>query len=204
MQVTAYFDGGFASVSYLVTDDARTAAVLVDPSVSYATVALRTQPLPPITAILLTHGHFDHMLTLAEWRERTGAPICITREDAPALSDGTLNCSLLFFGREEIYPAADRLLDEGDTVAVGEETLTVWKTPGHTAGSCVFVGEGVMLTGDTVMADGAYGRYDLPGGSAGALYASLSRIARTEGAYTLYPGHGRSTTLEEEKNYYIR
>ena len=204
MQVTAYFDGGFASVSYLVTDDAGTAAVLVDPSVSYARVLSRAQVLPPVSALLLTHGHFDHMLTLAEWKEKTGAPICITEEDAPALRDATLNCSRLFFGRDDEYPEADRLLREGDVIAVGEETLTVWKTPGHTCGSCIFVGEGVMLTGDTMMADGAYGRYDLPGGSPSALYDSLLRIARAEGDYRIYPGHGRITTHEEEKNYYIR
>lgn len=204
MQVTAYFDGGFASVSYLVTDDARTSSVLVDPSVSYASVLSRTQDLPPITALLLTHGHFDHMLALSEWKEKTGAPICITREDAPALTDGYLNCSRVFFGKDEFYPTADRLLDEGDVIPVGQETLTVWKTPGHTPGSCLFVGGGILLTGDTIMADGGYGRYDLPGGSARELYASLSRIAHTEGDYLLYPGHGRSTTLQEEKNYYIR
>ena len=120
------------------------------------------------------------------------------------LTDAMLNCNRLLFGTDEIYPPADRLLCEGDRIIFGKETLTVMKTAGHTPGSCLYVADGVIFTGDTMMADGAYGRYDLPGGSAEALYDSLQRIARMSGEYLLYPGHGRSTTLSEEKNYYIR
>lgn len=204
MQVKSFFDGGFAAVSYLAYDEAALEGVIVDPAVSYITVASAVHPMPHVTAILLTHGHFDHMLTLAEWKERTGAPILITLEDAPALTDATLNCNRMFFGTDATYPRADRRLCDGDRITFGRETLTVMKTPGHTPGSCLFVGDGVIFTGDTIMADSAFGRYDLPGGSASELFASLSRIARMEGDYVLYPGHGRATTLKEEKNYYIR
>lgn len=204
MQVKAFYAGGFAAVSYLVTDDTGDVAVLIDPAVSYAEVMVKTVPMPKIAALLLTHGHFDHMLSLAEWKEKTGAPICVTREDAPALTDAYLNCNRMFFGTDGTYPPADRLLDEGDTIPVGTELLTVMKTPGHTPGSCVFVGKEDIFTGDTMMTEGAYGRYDLPGGSAEALYKSLLRIASLSGDYRLYPGHGREGTLKEEKNYYIR
>lgn len=204
MQVKAFYDGSFAAVSYLLTDDTGTEGVLIDPAVSYESVMMRVSPMPRVVALLLTHGHFDHMLHLAAWKEKTGAPICISKEDAPALTDAYLNCNRMFFGSEETYPPADRLLDEGDVIAFGDETLTVLKTPGHTAGSCVFLGKNDIFTGDTMMSDGAYGRYDLPGGSAEALYASLLRLASLAGAYNLYPGHGRESTLQEEKNYYIR
>ena len=204
MQVKSFFDGGFAAVSYLAYDENAMEGVIVDPAVSYISVASAVHPMPRVTAILLTHGHFDHMLTLAEWKERTGAPILIAQEDAPALTDATLNCNRMFFGTDEIYPPADRLLGEGDRITFGGETLIVMKTPGHTPGSCIYVGDGVIFTGDTIMADSAFGRYDLPGGSAQHLFNSLTRIAHMEGDYVLYPGHGRSTTLREEKNYYIR
>lgn len=204
MQVKSFYDGSYAAVTYLVTDDAGDVGVVIDPAVPYEMVLARTPNMPRIAALLLTHGHFDHMLHLAAWKEKTGAPICITREDAPALKDACLNCNRLFFGTDAVYPPADRTLSEGDKILFGEETLTVRLTPGHTKGSCIYVGEKDIFTGDTLMADGSYGRYDLPGGSAQALYASLSRIASLEGDYTLYPGHGRSTTLKEEKNYYIR
>lgn len=204
MKVKAFYGGGFAAVSYLVTDGTGEHAVLIDPAVSYEEVMMRVVPMPKITALLLTHGHFDHMLTLAAWKEKTGADICVTREDAPALTDAYLNCNRIFFGTDEIYPPADRLLDEGDVVSFGDASLTVVKTPGHTPGSCAFLGDGAIFTGDTMMSDGAYGRYDLPGGSAEALYASLLRLASLKEEYDLYPGHGRESTLKEEKNYYIR
>lgn len=204
MRVKAFYDGGFASVCYLATDDAGEHCVLIDPSLSYARVLSEMTCIPPASAILLTHGHFDHMLCLDEWKERTGAPICIACEDAPALTDAYLNCAQMFFGQDITYPPADRLLSEGDEIVFGQAVLRVMKTPGHTPGSCLYVGEDAIFTGDTMMADSCFGRYDLPGGSARDLYGSLSRIARLEGDYTLYPGHGRSTTLGEEKNYYIR
>ena len=204
MKVRAFWAGGFSAVSYFVTDDMGTAAVIIDPAVPYETVLRAVPSMPPVVAILLTHGHFDHMLTLREWKERTGAPIAVTREDAPALTDASLNCNLLFFGKDITYPAADRHLCEGDTVSLGTEALSVMKTPGHTVGSCVFVGKGELFTGDTMMTEGAYGRYDLPGGSAKELFASLRRIASLAGDYRVHPGHGQSGTLAEERAYYLR
>lgn len=204
MKVRAFWAGGFSAVSYFVTDDALTAAVVIDPAVPYETVLREMSPMPPVVAILLTHGHFDHMLTLREWREKTGAPICITAEDAPALSDAVLNCNMVFFGKDITYPPADRLLREGESISLGNEALSVMRTPGHTVGSCVYVGKEDLFTGDTMMTEGAYGRYDLPGGSAKDIYASLRRIASLAGDYRVHPGHGQSGTLAAERAYYLR
>ena len=189
--------------TYVVGLEDGDSCVLVDPGaevfrVEEAVAGRRVE------AVLLTHGHFDHMLSLADWRAKTGAPIAVTREDAPALTDPDLNGNRLFFGTDTVYPAADLLLSEGQEILFGNERLTVMKTPGHTRGSCVYLGNGVIFTGDTMMSDGAYGRYDLPGGSASALRESLFRLATLDGDYTLYPGHGRESTLNEEKIYYIR
>ena len=204
MKVKAFYGGGFAAVSYLVTDDTERFGVIIDPAISYEAVAQRVHPMPHIRYILLTHGHFDHMLSLAAWKEKTDAPIAVMHEDAPALTDPDLNGNRLFFGTDTTYPRADILLSEGDRITFASETLTVMHTPGHTRGSCVYLGDGVLFTGDTMMSGGAYGRYDLPGGSASALRASLLRIASLDGDYTLYPGHGGKSTLNDEKNYYIR
>ena len=204
MKVKAFYGGGFAAVSYLVTDDTGKEGVIIDPAIPYEAVVAGVPQMPRICAILLTHGHFDHMLSLADWHAKTGAPIAVTREDAPALTDPDLNGNRLFFGTDMTYPRAQMLLEEGDTISFGEETLTVMKTPGHTRGSCVYLGSGVIFTGDTMMSDGAYGRYDLPGGSASALRESLLRLATLDGDYTLYPGHGGESTLNDEKIYYIR
>ena len=204
MRIRAFWAGGFSAVSYFVTDDAYSCAAIIDPAIPYATVAHEISPMPPTTAILLTHGHFDHMLTLSEWKEKTKAPICISAEDAPALSDATLNCNRIFFGKDITYPTADRLLRDGEIISLGAEALTVMKTPGHTVGSSVYIGKEDIFTGDTMMTEGSYGRYDLPGGSAATLYESLRRIASLTGDYRIHPGHGQSGTLAEERKYYLR
>lgn len=203
MKIFPFWEGGYASMCYLVTDDSRENGVLIDPSVSVHHARAELGALPHIHALLLTHGHFDHMLTLEEWKAETGAPICVTEEDAPHLTDAALNCNRVFFGKDIVYPPADRLLHEGDTVTFGEESLTVIKTPGHTAGSCLYKGENALFTGDTLMAEGGYGRYDLPGGSAAALYASLKKIFTLPLSLAIYPGHGGSSTLAEEKSFHF-
>ena len=202
MKIFPIWAGGYASMCYLVTDYSQRHGVLIDPSASVSLVRSHVGALPKIEALLLTHGHFDHMLTLTEWKRETGAPVCICAADAASLTDATLNCNLLFCGKDETYPPADRLLREGDTVSFGDETLTVIETPGHTAGSCLFQGADALFTGDTLMADGGFGRYDLPGGSPSALYDSLRRIFTLPSHLRIYPGHGGDSTLEDEKHFH--
>ncbi len=188
---------------YMVTDSEKKHAVLIDPSASVGTVRAFFGALPKIEYLLLTHGHFDHMLSLAEWKAETGAPICICEEDAANLTDASLNCNRLFFGKDITYPPADRVLREGEEITFGDACLRVMKTPGHTAGSCLYIGDEDIFTGDTLMAEGGYGRYDLPSGSAAALFASLRKIFTLSPTYKIYPGHGGSSTLEEEKPFHF-
>lgn len=201
MRVTLFADGTYASNSYLLQDDAGGGAVLVDPSLPPSFLRRKMPELPPITLLLLTHGHFDHMLALREWHAE-GIPLAIHTADAPALTDATRSCFLQFMGEDITFPPPERLLKEGDTVAVGKEWLTVLSTPGHTPGSAVFLASGVMLSGDTLFAGGGYGRYDLPYGDGQALFASLDRLLRLEGEYTVYAGHGAATTLSAEKKMF--
>ena len=90
--------------------------------------------------------------------------------------------------------------DEGDTVAVGGLTVTVLATPGHSEGSVTLRCQDALFCGDTLFA-GSCGRTDLPGGDPMEMLASLRRLGRLEGDYTVYPGHMDSTTLAREKQY---
>lgn len=203
MKIHSFFDGGYGSMSYLVTDDGGTHGVLIDPSVPYADVLARVESMPHICAILLTHGHFDHILFLDEWREKTGAPVCIAIEDAAFLTHPELSCYRSFLGTDTVHAEADRLLSDGDTVSFGDASLRVFHTPGHTAGSCVYAGDGVLFTGDTVFAYGGYGRYDLPSGSSFHLFESIRRLFSSFPlSYRIYPGHGGPSTLEDERPYH--
>lgn len=202
MQVKTIQDGTYAANFYILTDDEQSAAVLIDPSVSPQASGLSVEQLPPVTAIVLTHGHFDHILALDEWRAVTGAPVFMATPEASALSDPSRSCYLQFLGQTTKHDPPDRLLNEGDTVAVGSESLSVMLTPGHTAG-CITLDSGMLLfTGDTLFADGGYGRFDLPTGDAATLRDSLARILAISGERCIYAGHGPATRLSEEKKHF--
>ncbi|MBR3879109.1 MAG: MBL fold metallo-hydrolase [Clostridia bacterium] len=144
--------------------------------------------------IFLTHGHFDHIMSLDDLRERTGAPIYVHTEDAELLGDSHKNAYSLFFsGRLEAHNA-DGLLHDGDILTLGNEKLKVIHLPGHTEGSIGLLGDGFILTGDTLF-DRGVGRSDLYGGDEMKLYASIGRLKELEPSLKIYPGHGKSTTL---------
>ncbi len=158
-----------------------------------------------IKYILLTHAHFDHMLSLEALRRETGAPLALHKYDADALSDPSLTYMAQFGGVSEGCAPAEILFDDNDTLTLGNLTLTVLHTPGHTAGSVCYMADGVIVTGDTLFHSGI-GRCDLYGGDDRAMEQSLRRLASLSGDYKLYPGHGSTTTLERERlsNVYLK
>jgi glyoxylase-like metal-dependent hydrolase (beta-lactamase superfamily II) len=150
--------------------------------------------------IILTHGHFDHMLSLDALTDALpDTPVMIHASDAENLLDGEKNAFRTFFAYDRTFHRADKLLKEGDRLPLGEEYLTVVHTPGHTKGSiCLLSSEkDVLVSGDTLFAQG-YGRYDLYGGDPTALFASLRRLsALRSDALTLAPGHGEMSSLSQ-------
>lgn len=158
-----------------------------------------------IRYILLTHAHFDHMLSLESLRELTGAPLAIHEHDAESLTDPNLTYMAQFAGVDTGCRPAEMLLSDGDVLELGETKLTVMHTPGHTMGSVCYMTDGIILTGDTLFAN-SIGRCDLYGGDEMTIEDSLRRLARLDGNYKLYPGHGPTTTLdrEREKNIYMK
>ena len=185
--------------------DTHAGAVLVDPGDKPWRIAefLEEKKLTPVM-VLHTHGHFDHIGADSALLEKYPLEICVHEKDAPMLLDPEESLAVRFGAPlKPVRPT--RLLHEGERIEVGELSLTVLETPGHTRGSVCYYGNGVLFTGDTLFRDNV-GRCDFPGGSKYVLSESLKRLRRLEGDCRILPGHGEETTLEREKrrNPYLR
>ena len=172
--------------------------LLIDPGAEFASVegavCGRT-----VTAVLLTHAHFDHMLYARPWLER-GAKLYVHELDAPALADPELNVSGVI-GAKLTLPQADVLLHEGDVIREAGLELSVLHTPGHTPGGVCYQAGDVLFSGDT-MFYGSYGRVDLPGGNNMQMAMSLKRLLALPKETVAYPGHGMKTKIAWERGQY--
>ncbi len=151
-----------------------------------------------ITRILLTHGHLDHIGAVDELRERFGCPVFIHSRDAEMLTDARKNLSA-YFGPGFSFKAADGFLQDGQLLMVGNKSLKVLHTPGHSPGSvCLLTDEGV-ISGDTLFA-GSIGRTDFPGGSLDELLRGVeTKLLTLPDDTPVYPGHGESTSIGRER-----
>ena len=193
MTITSLTVGSIGTNCYMIYNEDTKAAVVVDPSDDAALAEARIAALGlEVRAILLTHGHFDHGGDADRIRKLTGAPVYLHPADRALPSWLTHGLT------------ADRELADGDELDFDGLRFRVLHTPGHTPGSVCFLCGDALFAGDTLFA-GSCGRTDLPGGSWKAMAASLRRLADLEGDYTVLPGHGETTTLEEERegNPYI-
>ena len=182
---------------YVVTDEAALRCAVIDPGDESNTILdyLEENHLR-CEAILLTHGHFDHVGAVAAVAEETGAKVYMCRWDDLHGLEAHLPFTL---------PAGGAYYGEGDVVEVGSLRFEVIATPGHTPGSvCLRCGE-ALFTGDTLFR-GSCGRTDLPGGSMEEELQSLKKLCLLPGDYEVYPGHMDATTLDRERtlNYYCR
>ena len=128
--------------------------------------------------ILNTHGHQDHISGDAIFQEKYNVPIYIHKHDASSLEE-----------LEQSNFPAPVLLEDGSLIKIGDESLTVMLTPGHTPGSICLVGEKLVFTGDTLFTEGI-GRTDFPGGSMRDMRLSLQKLVRLPDYFLIYPGHG--------------
>jgi hydroxyacylglutathione hydrolase len=209
--VAGFATGSFQANCFVLAADDGEPCVVVDPgqdSEQPLAQLLRKHRLDPI-AVLLTHGHFDHIFAVTPVCDGNDIPAWIHPEDRILLSDPmralSADARQFFGGRIELRePRAVRSLDDGAVLELAGLTFTVDHTPGHTRGSVIFRsvtgdGQDLLVSGDTVFA-GSIGRTDLPGGDHQQMLASLrDKILVLHDATTVLPGHGPTTTIGRER-----
>ena len=182
--------GAYQTNCYLVWDENSPTCVVIDPGYDGETVLLETKRLgKTIEAILLTHGHFDHVGAVRDIAAETGCKVYLCEADLAMPAQ--LTAGPLYY--TDLY-------GEGDTLTLAGLSFQVLHTPGPTPGSVCLKCEDSIFSGDTLFW-GSCGRTDLPGGSWTTIQKSLKRLAAVEGDYKVYPGHGDSTNLAFERKF---
>ncbi len=184
---------GYASNCYMLISNGECA--VIDPSVEMS--AFNLPKSVKVTKVLLTHGHFDHITELDSYL-KDDPEVFISDKDAFMLKDPMGNASALFGLPHVISKAHPKAVADGDIIEIGECTVNVIATPGHTEGSVCYVCDNVMFSGDTLFANGI-GRCDLIGGNYSKMRSSLKKLSRLSTDYIIYPGHGEITELNKEK-----
>ncbi|MBP3478583.1 MAG: MBL fold metallo-hydrolase [Oscillospiraceae bacterium] len=203
LQIHTLILGDYQTNCYLVWDDAGTSCAVIDPGYNAQAVLQKADQLGlTIDAVLLTHGHFDHVGGVEEIVKATGCKLWMSQSDWSQVKNPVT---------AYLYPIANCdftevcFCEDGESIHAGGLDFTVMATPGHTYGSVCFLCGNALFSGDTLFA-GSCGRTDLPGGSWATITESLHRLAAIDQDYTVYPGHGESTNLASEKRYnsYLR
>jgi hydroxyacylglutathione hydrolase len=202
MQVTI-----MAVFCYLVCDEKTREAALIDPAGDYDLIMGKVKEHgAQVRYVINTHGHWDHTSGNDHIIKKTGAGLLIHSADAKSLSGIAGKILSRFLGGKG-SPAPVRTLEDGDEIALGNTSLKVIHTPGHSEGSICIYGEGNLFTGDTLFTEGT-GRTDLPGGSTRKITESIrNRILTLPDSTKIWPGHnyGRFpvSTVKEQKRYYL-
>lgn len=192
--------GMCATNCYVIANKDTREAVIVDPADSADRILayLEKEACKP-AAVLLTHGHFDHIYGVNELRKEYGIMAYASREEKELLGNGEMNCSKGAGRLEEIL--ADSQLEDGQKLSFLGCTFRVIHTPGHTRGSvCYLIEEkGLLFSGDTLFFE-SIGRTDLPTGNGHAILQSIGeKLMTLKDDIVVFPGHGPKTAIGYEK-----
>ena len=182
--------GAYQTNCYIIHDETSKTCCIIDPGYDADFILNKLDSLGlTLEAILLTHGHFDHVGAVKELAAETECDVYIHPDDLsmpPMMTAGPLYYTKTYA--------------EGTQLKLAGLEIAVLHTPGHTPGSVCLLAENTILSGDTLFR-GSCGRTDLPGGDWATILTSLRRLAALEGNFWVYSGHGPTTTLRDEKKY---
>ena len=187
---------------YIAKNKETGEALIIDPADSPSKIELKVNAMGarPV-AVLLTHGHFDHIMGVEAVREKYQIPVYACRQEEEMLREPSVNMTDQMGKSCSIRP--DVFLDDLQVFEAAGFSIQMIHTPGHTKGSCCYYlkEEGGLFSGDTLFC-GSVGRTDFPGGSASQIRNSLHRLlAALPDDTSVYPGHDTSTTIGYEKRY---
>ena len=200
IQVHTIYPHGFACNTYAVSADGRE-CILIDCAQPRVLAACEKLKLTP-KAVLLTHGHYDHIGGCGALQSAGACIYCGEDEKQLIFSDDN---RAIFHGITIPEFAIHAAVKDGEELNLCGMSVKVVSTPGHTAGGVCYLIEDALFSGDTLFC-GSVGRTDLATGSYSALVKSIKKLYALDGDYTVYPGHGESTALSRERksNPYVR
>ncbi|WP_110952861.1 MBL fold metallo-hydrolase [Anaerosinus massiliensis] len=199
MRIEQLVVGQLSVNCYIVSCENTKEAMVIDPGDEAEAILDKIEKAQlDVKYIVNTHGHADHIGANTLVQNKTNAVIAIHGEDAPMLDNATLNLSA-YIGQSVTSKRADRILQDGDTITIGDIAFSVLHTPGHTKGGICLLNEDVLFSGDTLFSE-SIGRTDFPGGSMQTIIDSIQKKLLPLPDHTkVYPGHGSCTTIGWER-----
>ena len=197
MKIITVPNGQLNANAYFVINESNNKAVIIDCGMDIGALdqVINSNNLQ-VEGVLLTHWHFDHAYVASELQSR-GKKIYVSKNDYEQLKDNTLLS--YYFGFDPKPCKADITFSDGDIIDIANMQFKVLETPGHSSGSCCFLIENALFSGDTLFFE-SIGRSDFKDGNNKKIIVSLNNLLSLTTNYTVYPGHGPKTSIFYERN----
>ena len=200
IRIKNYVVGDIYTNCYLVEDVDTGRLLVVDPGgVSEELIEDINKKAGKLEYILLTHGHFDHILFVSELKKLFNPSILVSKEEEQFIYEEMESASLDIISKVEPFKV-DKFLSDNENIEFGNSTITFLHTPGHTMGSGVYIVDDVMFSGDTLFCQ-SIGRTDFPNSSHTMMINSINKLKNLSSDYKVLPGHSNFTTLSFEREH---